>query len=186
MAAKNKHGNDIYDLLIDLIFNLSPLQAEKLYTELLPRYSKRAKTHLYNKDGEEDSEGKVRLLPYQYKAIRTKYGDSFVKIAFRELTNYIIWLEKNQDISSKYKSKLKEYNSKTHANLLQEDGWVYEKCKQYICTERPKVSINPYTIEDFATAKEYIKSIPKEIRDNAIDVQMLLLKFPELKEIEPD
>lgn len=185
MARKLPHGNSIYDLLIDLIFNLSQTQAENLYTELLPRYSRRAKTHLYNEYGEESENGKVRLLPYQYKAIRTKFGDTFIKRSFTELTRYIEYLEQNQDTSTKYKQKLKEYNSKTHNNIITQ-GWVYEKCKQYIIAERPKIAINPYTIEDFATAKEYIKSIPKEIRDNAIDVQMLIMKFPELQDIEYD
>ena len=180
MASKARVGNDIYDLLIDLIFSLSPLQAKKLYGELLPRYSTRSKTHLYNKDGEEDKDGKVRLLPYQYKAIRTKYGDTFMKQAFKELTSYIEFLEANQDTHSKYKAKLREYNSKTHNNMMQPDGWVYEKCKQYICNERPKISINPYEIDDLPTAREYLKSIPKELRSSAIDVQMLILKFPQL------
>lgn len=186
MAAKNKHGLDVYDLLLEIIYNLSPLQAEKLYSELLPRYTRRAKTHLYNENGEEDTNGKVRLLPYQYKAIRTKNGDTFMRRAFLELTNYIKFLEENQDTSSKYKAKLREYNSKTHVNLLSPDGWVYEKNKAYIISERPKVQVNPYLIEDFATAREYIKSIPKEIRDNAIDVQMLLMKFPELQDVVQD
>ena len=99
MAEKINHGLDIYDLLIDLVMNLSPLQAKKLYSELGVRYNKRARTKLYNKDGELDENGKVRLTEYQYKAIRTKFGDSYVKKAFNELTNYIIFLENNQETS---------------------------------------------------------------------------------------
>lgn len=183
MASKNPHGNSIYDLLVDLIFSLSPYQAERLYSELLPRYSRRAKTHLYNQKGEEDSEGKVRLLPYQYKAIRTNFGDSYMHKAFTELTNYINWLENNQDYKNN-KQKLKDYNSKTH-NLLLTEGWVYEKCKQYIVKERPKqIAINPFMIEDFHTAKEYIKHIPKEIREESLDVKMLMIKFPELVDVD--
>ena len=184
MAEKINHGLDIYDLLIDLVMNLSPLQAKKLYSELGVRYNKRARTKLYNKDGELDENGKVRLTEYQYKAIRTKFGDSYVKKAFNELTNYIIFLENNQETSSKYKQKLRDYNSKTHNNRLIEDGWVYEKCKQYICNERPKLNINPYTIEDINTAREYIKHIPEEIRATAMDVQLLIMKFPELQDVE--
>lgn len=183
MARKNKHGLDVYDLLLEIIYNLSPLQAKKLYTELLPRYTKRAKTHLYNENGEEDINGRIRLLPYQYKAIRTKYGDTFMRRAFSDLTNYIKFLEENQETSSKYKAKLREYNSKTHANLFEPDGWVYEKHKAYIVSEKPKLQINPYLIEDFTTAKEYIESISPELRDTAIDVQMLIMKFPELQDI---
>lgn len=184
MARKINHGLDIYDLLIDMIMNLSPVQAKKLYSELGTRYNRRARTKLYNKNGELNNEGKIRLTEYQYKAIRTKFGDTYIKRAFTELNNYIEFLEANQETNSKYKAKLRDYNSKTHNNLLLEGGWVYEKCKQYICADRPKISVNPYTIEDINTAKEYIKNIPKSIRESAIDVKMLIMKFPELQDVE--
>lgn len=181
MAKKLKHGNDIYSLLVDIIFSLTPLQAESLYTELLARYTKRAKTKLYNEKGEEDSKGKIRLTALQYKTLRTKFGDTYVRKSFTELTNYINYLEKNMDSIPNAKSKLNKLNSGTHNALLSTDnGWVYNKCKSFICTERPKLNINPYLIDDIGTAREYIKSIPKELRENAYDVKSLLLKFPEL------
>lgn len=184
MARKLDRGLDIYDLLIDIVMNLTPLQAKNLYTELSARYSRRSRTKLYNENGELDNKGKVRLTEYQYKALRTDYGDTFIKRAFGELTQYIKFLEDNQETNTKYKSKLRDYNSKTHMNFFKDGGWVYEKCKQYICTDRIKIAINPYEIEDFNTAVEYIRSIPKDIRDNAFDVKMLMMKFPELKEVE--
>lgn len=185
MAAKNKQGNDIYDLLVEIIFNLSPNQAKRLYSELLPRYTRRAKTKLYNANGELDPNGKVRLMESQYKAIRTKFGDSYIKVAFRELTSYIEYLEAHQD-ESVYKQKLKQYNSKTHNILLTED-WVYRKCKGYITHDRPKIPINPFEIEDYNTAKEYIKMISEDMRDTALDVKLLFMKFPQLKdEVDAD
>lgn len=181
MAAKNPHGNQIYDLLVDLIFSLSPYQAEHLYAELLPKYTRRSKTKLYNANGELDAEnGKIRLLPLQYKALRTKFGDTYIKKAFTELTNYIEYLERNIDYGNN-KQKLKTYQSKTH-NMYLTEGWVYKKCEQYIVKDRPSLAINPFLIEDFNTAKEYIKTVPKELRDS-IDVQMLLTKFPELVDV---
>lgn len=184
MARKIDRGLDIYDLLIDIVMNLTPFQAKNLYTELASRYSKRARTKHYNSNGELDSKGKVRLTEYQYKALRTDFGDTYIKYAFAELTNYIEYLEQNQEANSETRSKLKIYNSKTHIGYLQERGWVYEKCKRYICKDRIKISLNPYTIEDFSTACEYIRSIPKDIRENAFDVKMLMMKFPELKEVD--
>lgn len=185
MAAKNKQGNDIYDLLIYLILNLSPNQASRLYSELLPRYCKKARVKLYNADGELDPKGKVRLMESQYRAIRTKFGDSYVKKAFRELTSYIEWMEQHQDETT-YKQKLRAYNSKSHNILLTED-WVYQKCKGYIISDRPKIPINPFEIEDYHTAKEYVKSISKELRDTALDVKLLFMKFPQLKtEVEEE
>lgn len=181
MAAKIKMGNDIYDLLISLILTLSPKQAGRLYSELLPRYSRKAKVRLYNADGEIDPDnGKIRLMESQYKAIRTKFGDSYVKKAFKELTSYIEFLEQHQDETA-YKQKLRDYNSKSH-NLLLSEGWVYEKCKGYIVKERPKLSINPFMIEDYNTAKEYVLSINKSLWDSAMDIKMLFLKFPTLKD----
>lgn len=184
MAAKNPHGLRIYDLLLDIIMDLSPYQAEQLYSELLARYKKRSRVKLYNKEGIEDREGKVRLMELQYKAIRTNFGDTFITRAFTELTNYIEYLENNLDAAPNNKQKLRKYKSGTHNNILT-SGWVYEKCKQYIIKDRPPViNVNPFEIEDFNTAKKYIESIPKALRENAMDVKMLLMKFPELVDLD--
>ena len=43
-------GNDTYDMLIDLILNLSPAQAKLLYSELLPRYTKTGRVKIYNEN----------------------------------------------------------------------------------------------------------------------------------------
>lgn len=180
MAAKHPQGNDIYDLVIDLVLNLSPKQCLKVYNELAPRYARQKGTIIYNESGEEDKDGKVRLTRYQYKTMRTKYGDSYIKKAFNELTSYINFLEEHFEEKPIYKSQLKKYKSGTH-NLELTSGWVYNKCKQYVCAEPPKLNINPFMIEDYATAKEYIKSLPEDMR-NCLDVKALLLKFPQLKD----
>lgn len=181
-AAKNPHGLQIWDLLIELIWGLSPSQAEKLYSELLPRYSRRAQAKYYNEKGELDLEnGLVKLTELQYRALRTKYGDTYITKAFTELTSYIKYMQQHPD---KYKSKLKQYQSGTHNIFLTPKGWVYEKCKAYTCSERPQVNVNPYLIDDINTAKEYIKMIPPSVRKDSIDVQALLLKFPELLDVD--
>jgi len=179
MARKYPHGNDIYDLLISIIMDLTPRQAEDVYNYLLPKYTRRAKVQLYNENGEEDKNGKVRLLPSQYKSLRIKFGDTYVKRAFTELTNYIKYLETHIEEDLKNKSKLQKYNRETH-NLVLTRGWVYEKCKSYIIAERPKININPFLIDDINTAREYIAQVPESLRATAMDVQALILKFPEL------
>jgi hypothetical protein len=177
--AKNIHGNDIYSMIIDIVMDLSPNQAEGLYAYLLPRYTTRARSKLYNADGEEDKNGKIRLLPSQYQAIRTKYGDNYMHKAFRELTNYILFLEKNQDIP-KYKQKLKKLEKETHNMILASDGgWVYRKCKSYAVSDRVPVNVNPFLIDDLNTARLYIQSLPANLKDMP-DVQSLLLRFPQL------
>ncbi len=176
-------GNDTYDLLIDLILNLSPKQAKLLYSELKPRYTSTGRVKRYNENLEEDAEGKIRLMPFQYNLIRTKYGDNYMKKAFAELTQYITYLEKNVEASD-CKHKLKQYNGSNHnKHLIPPNGWVYKKCKQYIMKEPPKLSINPFTIEDFETAVEYVSNIPKELWDTSLDVQSLLMRFPELNNL---
>ena len=182
MAAKDKQGNDIYDLLIGLILELSPNAARRLYNEVKPRYSKNArnKIKLYNQDGQLDPLGKVRLTEYQYKAMRLKFGDSYIRKAFTELTSYITFLENHQD-ESKYRSSLTRYNTGSHNVLLTED-WVFNKCKQYISKEPPKVCVNPYMIDDYNTAKEYVKNINKALWETALDVRVLFIKFPQLKD----
>ena len=179
MPAKHKQGNDIYDLLINLVLNLSPNQAERVYSELMARYTRGARTKLYNEFGEIDKNGKVRLLESQYKSMRVKFGDTYIRKAFTELTEYIKYLETHLEDSPEYKKKLKDYNSKTH-NVILTEGWVYHKCKQYILKEKPKLNINPYIIDDLPTAKAYVQSIPKNLWETAMDVKMLFLKFPQL------
>lgn len=177
--AKNIHGNDIYSMIIDIVMDLSPNQAEGLYAYLLPRYTTRARSKLYNAEGEEDKNGKIRLLPSQYQAIRTKYGDNYMHKAFRELTNYILFLEKNQDIP-KYKQKLKKLEKETHNMILASDGgWVYRKCKSYAVSDRVPINVNPFLIDDLNTARLYIQSLPANLKDMP-DVQSLLLRFPQL------
>ncbi len=186
MAKKNPHGLDIYTMIIDIIMNLTPLQAESLYSDLLARYNKKGRVTRYNEEGLEDREkGLVRLMPFQYRTLRTKFGDTYIRRAFKELTNYIRFLEANVDNHPTYRTKLRTYSTGTHNKVLIEDGWVYEKCKQYICTDRiSSIKVNPFLIDDFNTAKEYIKCIPKDMRETAMDVQALLLKFPELIDVE--
>lgn len=177
--VKNIHGNDIYSMIIDIVMDLSPNQAEGLYAYLLPRYTTRARSKLYNADGEEDKNGKIRLLPSQYQAIRTKYGDNYMHKAFRELTNYILFLEKNQDIP-KYKQRLKKLEKETHNMILASDGgWVYRKCKSYAVSDRVPINVNPFLIDDLNTARLYIQSLPANLKDMP-DVQSLLLRFPQL------
>lgn len=179
----DKQGNDIYDLLIDLIMQLSPNAARRLYNEVKPRYSRNARNQikLYNQDGELDPMGKVRLTEYQYKAMRLKFGDSYIRKAFTELTNYISFLERHQD-ESKYRAKLYQYKNKGSHNVLLTEDWVYDKCKYLISKDPPKVAVNPYMIDDYATAKEYVKNINKSLWETALDVRLLFIKFPTLKD----
>ena len=176
-----RHGNDVYTMLIDIIMDLTPRQAEYLYSELIGRYTKRGRIKTYNENGDEDKEGKVRLLPNQYQTIRTKFGDSFMKKAFLELTNYINFLEKNAPSSSKYAQKLIKLKSESHNRLIADDtGWVYQKCKALICTDKPSLNVNPFLIDDLNTAREYLRTVPQGKNNPSLDVQTLLTKFPEL------
>lgn len=170
------------DLLLDLIFSLSPLQIEKLYKELLPRYTLRGRVKLYNEDGEESQDGKVRLMPCQYRTIRTKFGDTYMRKTFRRLTEYITFLEEHVEDRPDYKQKLKKLKTGTHNAILgHPDGWLYQDYKTFICTDRPKqLNVNPYLIDDIGTAREYIKMIPRDMWNESLDVKSLLLKFPTL------
>lgn len=185
MASKRPHGLDVYTMIIDIVMNLTPLQADNLLSDLMVRYNKKGRVSRYNAEGEEDKEyGQIRLMPFQYRTLRTKYGDTYIKRAFKELTDYINYLKANTENHPDYKSKLRIYTTGTHNKVLKEGGWVYEKCKQYVCASRVQtIKVNPFLIEDFNTAKEYIRNIPQEMRSNAMDVQALLIKFPELIDI---
>lgn len=182
MARKDslERGNDNYTKAIDIILNLTPTQIKLLLPELVARYTKKGHTKLYTSDGVIDKEkGKVRLTEYQYKTLKLKYGDTYMRHSMEELTNYIKWLELHQDIS-KYKSKLMQLNSRTHAKELDYGGWVYDKCKKYIKTiSEINLNVNPYLIEDISVARKYIACMSPALRREP-DVQFLFEKFPEL------
>lgn len=179
-------GNDNYTMLIDIIINLTPKQARDLYQELKPRFTRKAHTKIYNVLGEIDPEnGKIRLTEYQYKALRTKYGDTYMNKAFQELDSRIRYYEQHPDnfdpSGRSYKQKLRDMNKRTHVKELDYKGWVYEKCKGYIQqkSKEIEVSVNPYLIEDVSVARKYIEGMSKEMRKMP-DVLWLVEKFPEL------
>ena len=192
MARKNSsdNGNDNYTMLIDIIINLTPKQARDLYQELKPRFTRKSRTKLYNVLGEIDTEnGKIRLTEYQYKSLRTKYGDTYIHKAFQALDNRIRYYEQHLDEHSpydgkSYKLKLREMNNRTHIKELEYGGNIYEYCKQYISAQAPelRVNFNPYLIEDVSVARKYIESLSLEMRKYP-DVQFLVEKFPELMEL---
>ena len=191
MARKESldHGNDNYTVLIDLILSLTPTQVKLLLQELKARYTNRGHTKKYNREGVIDKEhGRIRLTEYQYKTLRLKFGDTYMKHAMYEMDNYIEWLELHQDIG-KYRSKLCQLNYRTHSKEFDYGGWIYDKCKKYIRPlEDVNVCVNPLLIEDISVARKYIESLPMSMRQQP-DVMGLLIKFPELaKEIynEPD
>lgn len=183
MVRKNSldRGNDTYTMLIDLILGLSPNQVKLLYQELKARYTTRAHTKKWTPEGEVDKEkGRIRLTEYQFKALRLKFGETYMKHALFELDNYIKFLELHQD-ESKYRGKLCQINSRTHSKELDYGGWVYDKCKKYINKlEECNLSVNPLLIEDFSVAKKYIELMPISMRRQP-DVLFLIEKFPELE-----
>ena len=185
MARKQSldRGNDNYTMLIDIILNLSPKQAEKLYQELKIRYTTRGHTKLYTPEGIEDKEkGLVRLTKHQYSTLRLKYGDSYIKQAILEMEKYIKFLKQHEDVA-KYRTKLMDLNSRTHSKELDHGGWVYEKCKGYINVNiEPQMPVNPFLINDISVARKYIESLSEEMRKMP-DVIWLLEKFPELREL---
>lgn len=187
MARKRSadSGNDNYTLLIDLILNLTPKQVKLLYTELRDRYTNRGHTKIYNVLGEIDKEhGRIRLTEFQYKNLRVKYGDTYMNRALQVLDDYIQYLEQHQD-ESKYRNKLIELKGRTHNKELSYGGWVYKKCQGYICKqpeENVVQPVNPFLIEDITVAKKYIEGLSPAMR-RMPDVQLLLTKFPTLKDL---
>lgn len=185
MARKTDldRGNDNYTLLIQLIMSLTPKQAKMLLQELNARYSRRARTKLYNSLGEIDKEhGRIRLTEHQYKTLRVKYGDTYMNRALQEMDNYIHFLEEHQD-ENRYKQQLLKYNSQTHAKYFDYGGWVYEKYKSLVCQKvSDHLPVNPFLIEDYSVARQYVESLSPSMRKMP-DVMFLAEKFPELNDL---
>ena len=134
MARKKSldRDNDVYSLLLGIILDLSPNQAEAEYKYLRDKYTNRGRTKTYNSNGD--------------------------------------------------RNKLNELLKRTHAKELDYGGWVYEKCKRFINASDTKININPFDINDISVARKYIENLSMEMRKMP-DVQMLVLRFPELKEL---
>lgn len=186
MARKESldHGKDDLTLLIELLMTLTPNQIKNLYADLKHRYSGRAMTKTYNELGEIDKDnGKVRLTKHQYTSLRTKYGDTYMNKALHEMTKYIKYLELHSD-ESRYRNKLEQLNKRTHCKEFEYGGWVYDKCKSFICQQDglEEVRINPFLIDDISVARKYIESLPPSMRQQP-DVLWVAERFPELMEL---
>jgi len=186
MARKESldHGKDDLTMLIELLVTLTPTQQKSLYEDLKTRYTNRKHTKIYNELGEIDKvNGKVRLTEHQYKSLRVKYGDSYMNKALQEMTRYINFLETHQD-ESKYRRKLEDLNKRSHCKEFEFGGWVYEKCKCFICKQEglEEVRINPFLIDDISVARKYIESLPMSMRRQP-DVMWIVEKFPELNDL---
>ena len=184
MARKKSmdHGLDNFTMLLDIISNLTPKQIEAEYVRMRTKYTNKGMTKLWNTEGEEDKDnGVVRLTRFQFKALRNKYGITYMKHALKEMTAYIKWLELHQDVF-KYKQKLNDLQSRTHTKELDYGGWVYSKCKKYISQVDTQIIVNPFVIEDISVARKYIESLSSEMRKMP-DVMWLVEKFPELNDL---
>ena len=184
MARKESmdRGNDNFSMLLDIIFNLTPLQADALYKELRTRYTSKGHTKYYNTECVQDKEnGVVRLTEYQFRALQIKYGRRYLQHAIQEMTNYINWLKQHQD-EPKYRSQLEKLMKRTHCKELDYGGWVYSKCHKYINKVDTQIIINPFVIEDVSVARRYIESLSPEMRKMP-DVMWLVEKFPELNDL---
>lgn len=188
MARKKSmdRGNNNFSMLMDIICNLTPKQIEREYIRMRTRYTKRGLTKLWNAEGEQDKEnGKIRLTEYQMKALYIKYGETYMKHALQQLTDYIVFMEEHPDYMSKKgrtaKEILDDLQTRNHTKEL-DGGWVFDKMKKYVRKVDTYISVNPFVIEDISVARKYIESLPMEMRKMP-DVMWLVEKFPELNDL---
>lgn len=174
------------EILIGYISTLTDNQSKEAYQILLERFNpKRARIIKFTREGIQATNGKVRLTPKEYERIIAQCGEIYFHRAVEVLYDYIVHLEERSVCESLTRQRLREYNKISHYYKLTK-GWVAEKVTQEMNinsqpTSNPyNESLNFYDIETLEQAKEYIKSIPIELRPDNPEIEYLTVKFPTL------
>lgn len=171
------------ETLIAFCATLNEQRALQAYTILQESFGlQRRKILKFNGNGVEDTNGSVRLTPAQYEKL-LQYGElTFKNICF-ELDRYIDYLKENKD-EPKCRSNYNRYKTGTHYNAIK--AWVLPKVEQLypnsIIENRDEGMIDFYSISNITQAREYIQSIPKELKINNSEIEFLVTKYPELLE----
>lgn len=174
------------EILIGYITTLTDNQSKEAYQILLERFNpKRARIIKFTREGIQATNGKVRLTPREYERIIEQCGEIYFHRAVEVLYDYIVHLEERSVCESLTRQRLREYNKISHYYKLTK-GWVAERITQEMNinsqpTSNPyNESLNFYDIETLEQAKEYIKSIPIELRPDNPEIEYLTVKFPTL------
>lgn len=174
------------ETLIGYVGTLNEAQAKEAYQILLERFScKRARVIKFNRNGIQDTSGRVRLTPREYERLIEEYGELYFHRVVEILDDYIAYLEERGESEAHIKRRLREYQRISHYYKLTK-GWVAERYKQEhninseAISNRYNNSLSVWDIETLEQAREYLNKIPSALRINNPEIDYLYQKFPQL------
>ena len=179
-----QHKQTDREIVHAFIDTLPDKHMKDIYEILLERYDiHRAKYLLFNKEGTQAKapEGKVRLRPYQMERLIKGYGQLGFQKLCEIMWGYIDYLERNTECVLNGKRKLKELQTISHYHIMGK-GWVAERFTklypQYsIQEEEDGKYIDFLDVNSKATAIEFIKQIPVELRFDNKEIIYLVDKY---------
>lgn len=170
------------EVLIAYASTLNEKQAKEAYQILLERFDiHRARVIKFNRNGVQDTNGKVRLTQNQYNKIISEKGELYFHSVVEILYDYIVYLEERSQSESTLRSRLREYNRISHYYKLTK-GWVAERYqKEYGATHSNyNKTLSVWDINTLEEAQRYYNELPSELRINNPEIDYLVTKFPSL------
>lgn len=188
MTRKKQPKLTAKETLLALCSTFSEEKSKQAFI-LLSEHFKTTKRKILKLDssGTENQLGLIRLTPVELEKLTLQFGEENLHIMFGILHEYIEYLQAHQD-EPKYKRSLNRYKTSTHYKTIK--GWVLDRMLklnpnfQMVTIDENK-PVDFYDIQTLSQAREYVKSIPSELRFNNPEIEYLTTQYPELiKELD--
>lgn len=174
------------EILLAFCNTLSEANSIKAYKLLTEEFEIRRPVVLkFNRDGVEDKkEGKVRLRRQDVGKITELLGEKYLLLAIQIMYDYISYLEQQAPYDATKRRKLRDLKTRNHYIDLTR-GWVAEKIEKNYPAINRSLDIETLSLEDVKTleqARTFVKQLPSYLRVNNPEVDLLVMKYPELLE----
>lgn len=174
------------EILLAFCNTLSEANSIKAYKLLTEEFEIRRPVVLkFNRDGVEDKkEGKVRLRRQDVGKITELLGEKYLLLAIQIMYDYISYLEQQAPYDATKRRKLRDLKTRNHYIDLTR-GWVAEKIEKNYPAINRSLDIETLSLEDVKTleqARIFVKQLPSYLRVNNPEVDLLVMKYPELLE----
>lgn len=174
------------EILLAFCNTLSEANSIKAYKLLTEEFEIRRPVVLkFNRDGVEDKkEGKVRLRRQDVGKITELLGEKYLLLAIQIMYDYISYLEQQAPYDATKRRKLRDLKTRNHYIDLTR-GWVAEKIEKNYPAINRTLDIETLSLEDVKTleqARTFVKQLPSYLRINNPEVDLLVIKYPELLE----
>lgn len=187
--ARKKNKLSARETLIGLCSTLTEEQAKQAFILISEHFKvKKRKILKFNGNGVENPTGLVRLTPEERDRLLLEFGEFGFHNLIQILDDYLQYLEANKD-DPRLRRNLNRYKTTTHYRAIKK--WVVDKMIQLnpnfqVDSEPIEGVIDFFSIETLKQAREYINSIPSDLRFNNPEIDYLVTQYPELLKEQPE